>query len=117
MGVDFQVAFEKLMNFETSEDIRGFFQDMGITGVTKSSTFCPIANWFKETTDVGHIMVGGLLYTPGHGLNDNGQISEADKSYFYLSQASLHFMANFDNGDYPELIDWEKDVTAIYGIE
>lgn len=102
--VDFQVAYDKLMAFETAEDIRQYFQDIGMIGIRRSSFMCPIANWFKEVTGLQHLCVGLKIYIPGCGLEEDGTISDTDFDGFPLSKACSNFIENFDKSEYSELI-------------
>lgn len=44
--IDFQVAYDKLAQFETAEELADFFKYEGITGYKKQAKHCPIANWW-----------------------------------------------------------------------
>src|SRR5712671_1520972 len=56
--IDPIVAYDKLSNFETAQEIREYFQECGIKADRSSSSSCAISEWFKETTGEKFVSVG-----------------------------------------------------------
>lgn len=94
--VDPQVAYDKLCNFQTSQELREYFQQENIKGILGISTMCPIANWFQDTIDVGNdVDVEDTIMV----FHPNGDIQR-----FEHTEATSNFISKFDCGLYPELI-------------
>ena len=107
--IDPQVAWDKLSNFQSAEELRHFFVGEGIKGVIGHAQMCPIANWLKQTTGWDIVTVAGAIKffgalkeaTPGTVVSDD--IIRFDHTY-----ATETFLENFDHVYYPELVDTEK---------
>lgn len=90
--LDFQVAFDKLAQFETAEQIRQYFVAEGYKGVTCSESHCPIASFLRDQTGED-ISVAPVLIMRGGIVNVE------------LNTAAMQeFILNFDDEMYPELI-------------
>lgn len=82
---------QELHQFETADEIATFLEDEGIKGIIRGSSSCPLANFFsKRGFDAAvcreHIYISG-------------------QNTFANTDALHNFVYNFDNGDYPQLID------------
>lgn len=95
--VDPQVAWDKLAQFESSEELRLFFNAEEITGVIGHASQCPIATWMREATGYKVVTVGGSIKVWGDGT------SWTDFMQFPHTPASSEFINRFDHGNYPEL--------------
>src|SRR5712672_842872 len=70
--IDPVVAYDKLSNFETAEEIREYFQECGIRGVKGRNDSCAIAQWLIETTGEKLVNVGETIRV---GVKANAPIS------------------------------------------
>lgn len=101
--VDPVVAWDKLSNFETAQEIREYFQQEDVFGYRMALASCPIANWMKQTTGAGLVQVGNDISVHS-GILDT---ESTNIGTFEHTQATLDFIELFDDGDYPEL-NYEK---------
>src|SRR5258708_29016664 len=106
--IDPTVAFDKLSNFETCEEIRIFFQLEGIKAVRGAHDNCPIAKWLTNTTGEGGVSVGSdtrIGVRPVIKMLPDGNTSyhtiEAIHRFEH-SDAIIEFIEMFDEGHYPE---------------
>lgn len=98
--IDFSVTYDKLSNFKTAEEIRGYFNSLGIKGFTCQSSKCPIAAFITDQT-------GETV------LVENHFIVRANKCGDWVvaaptTPAMTNFINNFDDCRYPELIHPEE---------
>lgn len=111
--IDIGVAWDKLSNFETAQEIREYFSDEGITGERGEAANCPISNWLRTTTEAPLVTV-----------SENVKVWTEDPAVFNISlnrvkkipiiklehtYATKMFMDEFDRKQYPELIYSESD--------
>ena len=96
-----QTAFEKLAQFDTADEIAQYLQHLGIKGHRTSSTHCPISQFMSERT--------GLVVSTGSAVRTfaNVEYWKALEHNFKapVTDAMCDFIARFDRGRYPELID------------
>lgn len=97
--VDFSVAYDKLANFETAQEIREYFQDRGLKGITCKSMQCPIAVFFQEETGKEDVLVD-----PTYILRLGNHLGGYGPSKFDVTTAMAEFIILFDDFNYPELI-------------
>src|ERR1700745_1706260 len=102
--IDPQVAWDKLSGFETAEELRKYFQELGIQGRRGAFSGCPIANWISQQTGEPSVVDIGKI-TIAHWTDD--QYYRA--SVFNHTDATYQFILDFDAGDYPELAQGEGE--------
>jgi hypothetical protein len=102
--VDPGVAWDKLSNFETAEEIREYFQHEGIKAIQFDANSCAIAQWFKNTTGEEHVSVAAMIKI---GRMDDQDCWSTPRVSFEHTKATLDFIEKFDRGGYPELIDYK----------
>lgn len=92
--VDLQVAYDKLAQFETAEEIATFLRGYGIKAYRRKSTTCAVAMFLEQMTG-SPVSVGpssiGLAQKPGTIIVNN-------------TKAIEQFIIRFDLGHYPDLI-------------
>lgn len=93
--IDPVVAWDKLSNFETTEEIREYFQQEDIKGYRGVITACPIANWMQKTTGAEMVRVSGDVAVYNNRCMEERRFEHTD--------ATLQFMRKFDTGSYLEL--------------
>lgn len=76
---------------KSPEQIRKLFQELGIKGGICESSGCPIARYLKLKTNSIHIVSSVRIYQCN------------DKYEYKTPEHVAQFMANFDQGYYPEL--------------
>lgn len=92
--IDPDVAFDKLCQFETADEVANFLCQEGIKGQRRVSDNCPISNWMSVTTGTSFSTGINVLLTGAGGstwLRQN-------------TAALIEFVGLFDFGAYPELI-------------
>lgn len=98
--IDFTVTFDKLSNFETAQEIREYFNSIGVKGFTCETSRCPIAAFFTEQTGES-VLVEDLFIQRTNGCG--GWMVGASNT-----SAMTQFIHNFDDWEYPELIHPEE---------
>lgn len=106
--IDPGVAWDKLSNFETAEEIREYFQDAGIRAIRTDHRSCAIAQWLIGTTGIQDVSVAGVVqigYMEGTKITASGHTMACvvPEYEFRHTNATLTFMEKFDEGAYPEL--------------
>lgn len=106
--IDPVVAWDKLSNFETAQEIREYFQSEGIKAVKADHKSCAIAQWLIDTTGDQNVSVNSRVQigikTVVRALDTGVKLIESEADYeFKHTQATLDFIEAFDNGGYPEL--------------
>ena len=106
--VDFYVAYDKLAQFKTADELADFFRHEGVKGFMHERRTCPIANWMKMQTGLEISAASDIVdLTPI--VNGDGTLNEAaTSSRAMATYAMVGFMQNFDNCHYPSLVD-ERD--------
>jgi hypothetical protein len=106
--IDPQVAWDKLSNFETSEELKDYFKSVGIKGVVGHAQLCPIATWLKQTTGWDMVTVAGSIKFFGKMYETKQGHVQNDMLKFNHTKATEEFVHNFDHVYYPELVDPDK---------
>lgn len=92
--IDPQVAFDKLNGFQTPDELAEYFKSEDIQGTKATHENCPIAKWMTKTT--------GMTSSAAHFI----LILDARSDFFVSTpKVMLDFMALFDAGHYPELVE------------
>lgn len=99
--IDLGVAYDKLAQFETSQEIAEYLQSEGVKGLRASSDRCAIAVWVQDLTGQQVLVNPGGMYTLV--LNDETGIM-GYKEQFENTEAMYEFICMFDSGQYPDLI-------------
>src|SRR5258705_8573939 len=103
--IDPVVAWDKLSNFETWQEIREYFQSEGVKGHKGGVASCAIAVWLTTITGESGVSVSDTIQI---GVKEskyecdrwvvNTPTHEFDHTY-----ATEAFMDKFDEGEFPEL--------------
>lgn len=106
--IDFDVAFDKLAQFEDGLQIANYLKSEGVSGCRGSNENCPIANWMKEQTGELVEVSGDYISRCAEGV-DNDWIENnyevfANEYFRDPTAAIVEFITDFDNGEYPELV-------------
>lgn len=111
--IDPGVAWDKLSNFETAEEIRQYFVDEGIKATRNRADTCAIAKWMNDTTGLSPVFVGTRIEVGKKTVSkktvskdrDPGKYSFLEPAYVFAhTDATMEFITKFDEGDYPELV-------------
>lgn len=94
--IDFTVAYDKLAQFETADDIAEYMESCGIKATRGQMRSCAVSQWMKEQT--GTIIRTGVSSITTYDVND----SYVDS--FMVNSVVADFIRNFDYGDYPQLV-------------
>lgn len=97
--IDFQVAFDKLAQFETADELAEFFQYEGIKAVQGDSNNCAISVWMKRTIENDHVFTNKFAITEYPENINDGASNKAR-----TTQPMFDFIMYFDHGLYQELI-------------
>lgn len=102
--IDFNVAFDKLAQFEKAEDIRIFLQENEIQARPAIARRCAISQYVRKVT-------GNMAVTSYHDVsvfeNQDNYMQWNPTGSRKITPAMKEFIANFDQYEYPELIDPE----------
>lgn len=90
--IDFTVARDKLLQFQTTEELATFFKYEQVTGIKGKRDNCVVAHWMQQQT--------GTLVQVSHC---NMWDSEDVDSMLLHPKVLKRFIICFDIGDYPEL--------------
>lgn len=96
--IDFGVAFDKLAQFETPDEIADFLQEHGIKGLRSAAESCPISTWIR--TQTGEFTRSNRMTVRVFDSPDDMSF----RDWRETSEGMKHFMFAFDGGCYPELI-------------
>lgn len=107
--IDPQVAWDKLAQFQTPEQLRQFFQDEGIKGIVGHAAKCPIATWMQQTTQVRQVTVAGSVKIFNKCVVTSFGEPVSNDLKFSHTDATEGFVALFDQGAYPELQRFENE--------
>lgn len=95
--IDFQVAFDKLAQFETPGEIAKYLESCGIRACRRDASACAISQWMRNQTGLrirtNYAEVGVLKPFSSFDTTESESHTPA------MSQ----FARNFDSGDYPDL--------------
>lgn len=93
LGIDPQVAFDKLTQFQTADELANYFRQEGITGNKSGALSCPIAQYMQRHTQNSVYVSLGYIGT----TNDTWLVKN--------SEPLVDFIRRFDSGLYPDLED------------
>jgi hypothetical protein len=109
--IDFQVAFDKLAQFETADELADFFKYEGVKACVQDPSNCAVAQWMNMQTGE-EVRVSPLyIFTskrPWGSRNETAVINTPN------TPAMTNFILNFDTASYPELLDMTDAKTAEY---
>lgn len=97
--IDFQVAFDKLAQFETADELAEFFRYEGIKAIPWDSNNCAVSAWMKRT--IGKESVYSSTYAVSE-YDDNSKECIVNRARTTLPMDD--FIEKFDMYFYPELI-------------
>lgn len=97
--IDFQVAFDKLAQFETADELADFLLNEGIKAVPADANSCAISAWMKRTTE------GEKIYTNTYSISEYSDSQEDAIHRASTTQPMIDFIVDFDMCRYPALID------------
>lgn len=109
IGIAPEVAWDKLSNFKTAQEIREYFQSENIKAFRAAHDSCAIAQWLINTTGEQKVSVSSKIcigQTPTTRLLFDGKTlvdTYEWNNIFPHTEASLTFIQSFDHGEYPEL--------------
>ena len=106
--LDFGVAYDKLAGFENSGEIADFLKNQGVKGLKGHDEQCPIANWMNAQTGDAITVTGDYISKyfdyPADMPYEEYEII-MDEVTRIPTEAIMEFIARFDQGDFPELIE------------
>lgn len=95
--IDPQVAFDKLAQFETPNELAEYLKTQGFVGRRSQVYSCPIANYMKTLTEFEFAV-------------DTFRIDHwASRTKFITTTAIRDFVTLFDSGYFPELETYEEN--------
>lgn len=104
--IEFNVAFDKLSSFQTSDEIADYFIGEGVQGYRQEEDSCPIAKWMQQTTNEAVYVTDTQAFIYDDDASSPIRLKEESP----LSPAMKEFVGRFDGGDYPELsLDWLEE--------
>lgn len=93
--VDLTVACDKLLGFETVEDVAGYFKHEGVQGLRGGSDSCVVAQWLQaQTGEDYNVSCLGVW---------NNAVQAEDIVEFPRDSALSEFIRQFDRGAFPAL--------------
>lgn len=92
--IDFTVAFDKLAQFDTPDDIASYLESEGIKAYRGNASFCAVSNFISNLT-------GQEIETTCLSVVN---IGDSKKEFRLTTTAMSEFIRRFDNGGYPELV-------------
>lgn len=92
------LVFE-LNSFKSAEELASFFKTNNVKGYCQDEHSCPISNWMKRNLD-DYVEV----ITEDKICVYNAYDHDNDVETFETSQVVKDFIAEFDAGDYPDLM-------------
>lgn len=114
MGVDIEVAIDKLAGFATADQVAAFLVDQGVKGYRAGAVTCPLARWLESVTGL-HVAVFEAeikAREPFDYVVDEGPGDECwpEQWHFKTTAAVRAFVVLFDTAEgdaYEELVDVE----------
>ena len=101
--LDITVAWDKLSNFETADEIAQFLMDQGIKANKRQIRSCAISKWMREITGDFSLVTNQFGIGKSQRTRDGG---ETISKIFDHTVATEEFMNKFDTECYPELVYW-----------
>jgi hypothetical protein len=98
--IDPQVAYDKIAQFKTKDEIAELLNQYGVKGYIKNAGHCAISKYMAQTT--GHTawsttcMIRQL---------ENESLRAKSVRQFPLTNTIDEFISAFDRGEYPNLVD------------
>lgn len=117
LGLDLDVAFDKLAGFETADDIASFLKGYGIRAIPKNRNHCAVSEWMRDITGVEDVQASGMEVMAHEHMRTETELQQMPAiTYNEFSRAAFgwkrqhtnamkEFIQRFDNGAYPDLID------------
>lgn len=102
--IDFTVAYDKLAQFDTPDEIVKYLKFEGIKALRANAKFCAVSEYMKNMTGQDIQTVSLRVY------NEDENYSKP------TTLAMCEFIRRFDHGDYPELVR-ENDPYTLFLIE
>lgn len=96
--IDFQVAFDKLAQFQTANELAKFFQYEGIKAIPGSTKHCAISVWMRRTIEKE------LVYTNPFTVAEYKGTKLVAVNMAKTTSPMLDFIVAFDRGNYPALV-------------
>lgn len=95
IGIDPEVVFDKLAQFQTADEIANYLRNEGIQGGRNLAFRCPIANYMRTHTG------------RKHGVTQDDVDMDTGDLYYKRENtpAIKEFIVRFDQGLYEDLID------------
>lgn len=109
--IDFRVAYDKLFQFETVEELADFFHGEGIHAIPGNGQRCAISQWMTQTT-------GRPVFTSYFHIDlapkvvDNCVIYGTQEDTVDITPTMCAFARKFDNMEFPDLVDWNHNISA-----
>lgn len=111
--VDIRIAVApylgKLEAFDTAEGIKDFLRGEGVKAHKRSMNSCAIARYVTDNTGQSVNVGGGAVVTPHPDGEEQVLLYTGTPAFRYAklstcTPAMQHFIRNFDDGMYPELV-------------
>ena len=100
--IDFGVAYDKLAQFETSDEIAEFLKFEGVKAKVGDTRSCAISVWMKNITGLGiRTNFSSVRAVDETQMIGSRNIEGLERS---LTVVLRTFVSKFDNGWYPELL-------------
>lgn len=112
--IDFRVAFDKLAQFETPDEIADFFRGEGLKAECSSSDKCAISQWMTSTTGKKVFTSICNMYLEPLCKSRSNMDWETAKDSIELTYAMRQFVYNFDSYQYPDLANKKPVIWAQY---
>jgi hypothetical protein len=100
--MDINVAYDKLTQFESADEIADFFTEYNVKAIPGEAKTCAIAKWIENET-------GESVYVFHMGIDtaDNWKANtDPNKEFQYpLTDAMHSFIKKFDSEHYPQLLE------------
>lgn len=93
--IDFQVAYDKLAQFQAANDIAEYLKSCNVKAVRGNSVSCAISEWMKSQT--------GLTIRTTYFTVDSIDNQCRVLNQTYNTEVMTTFALMFDAGEYPEL--------------
>lgn len=107
--IDFGVAFDKLAQFETANDLADYLKSENVKGYKGDEDRCAIAVWLTDQTGDAVSVSGDYVsryFDFEDDVEENMQLWELlmEDNTRTPTPAMMEFISRFDDGDFPELV-------------
>lgn len=99
---DFGIVAEKLMSFESADDLADYLRDYGIKAEPQNARACAISVFVEQETGLTGKIITTTQTLTHDELNDLGYYDTYEQ--FNHTDAMREFVKAFDKGMYPSLI-------------